>query len=220
MKVDVARIVLQNGADVNSLPNTAVWPFSQPPLRLAAMIIHDVDITNFLPAASAQVNAYAKDLTAFSMFGLTALSMAVFHDNVEAVRLLLEVGADVDGHNDEIMTMLDLAFLTGKKDIYKLLEHSSPRSRTSLTLSGILHAAGKGAPALTFGVDPNAGAGPADEGPALLIAVKRYSIEVVGLLLGAGADIDAPDVLRRVARHEENFKILDFLIERGDQGSQ
>lgn len=53
------------------------------------------------------------------------------------------------------------------------------------------------------------------ESPPLVLAAMSNDIELIGLLLEAGGDIDASDVLAKAAGEEENFEILNFLIEQG-----
>jgi ankyrin repeat protein len=244
--VGVALILLQTGADVNPQLNDKRWISGLPPLHHA---VHNgnADMTRRLLNAGARLDRHADDVT--------ALSVAVSKRNPECIRLLLEAGADVDNCSVEEENALDWAFLNGEMVIYHMLLASSQKPKTSLTLSGILCAAKQGVRTLSkyleskkggddfsqritlesalcqatnysnhsgavkalldFGVDPNVKTIEEDKSCPLLAAAWCNDIDLAVLLLDAGADIDAPDVLAAAAESEDTFEFLNFLIEQG-----
>jgi ankyrin repeat protein len=66
---------------------------------------------------------------------------------------------------------------------------------------------------LEFGVDPNVDT-ICGESP-LALAVRKNDIDLAELLLDAGANINAPYVLKMAADDDDNYDILNFLIEEG-----
>jgi ankyrin repeat protein len=240
-RMDVARLLLKNGVDVN--PPLGEDPYNKPPLHFAAAA-GDTDIVRLLIEAGARVDVCAE--------ASTALSNAVESnsaDSVDCTRILLEAGADVDKAEIEARAIVDWVYFQ-KKELYWMILAKSQRAKTSLTISGILCAANRGSGALSqylnredickdfrrremlelalylaagwarhldavrvlleFGVDHNVDT--VDGETPLLNAVGLENLDMVELLLDAGADVNMPDVLASAAH---NFDLLNFLIERG-----
>jgi ankyrin repeat protein len=244
--VGVALILLQTGADVNPQLNDKRPAYILPPLHHA--VDHgSADMARRLLNVGAQIDRYVDNDT--------ALSVAVFKRNPECIRLLLEAGANVDNCRLGTGNALDWAFLEGDMVIYHMLLSSSQKSKTSLTLSGILCAAKQGVRTLSkyleskkgaddsnqritlesalcratyysnhsravkalldFGVDPNVRTIGEGKCCPLEAAAMGNDINLAALLLDAGADIDAPDVLATAAEDECSFEFLNFLVEQG-----
>ncbi|PMD31386.1 ankyrin, partial [Hyaloscypha variabilis F] len=237
--VDVAHLLLDNGADVN--PPLGENPHNSPPLLLATMKDYD-EITSRLLEADAEVNTMVN--------GCTALSYAILGGSVDLVGQLLQAGADVDIGEIGVCGNLDWAYLH-KRSIYHIILPMSRKAKTSLTISGILSAANRGKQVLSeyldrhkaqntkrilemslctaiaekqstatisvlleFGVDPNTETVNTYE-PPLHLAVMNYNIDLAECLLNAGARIDAPGILEAAAWSEDGFDTMNFLIEQG-----
>ncbi len=241
--VDVAHLLLDNGADVN--PPLGESPYNYPPLHQATMEGYG-EITSRLLEADAEVDTIVENCT--------ALSYAVIDGNADVVRQLLQAGADVDTGDLDGCETLDWAYLH-KRSIYWMILPMSRKAKTSLTISGILSAANRGKQVLSkyldehrgrnlksgqmeleealwyaivegksysaaitvlleFGVDPNTETVNTSESP-LYLAAMNYDIDLVERLLNAGARIDSPGVLEAVAWRESGFDTLNFLIEQG-----
>jgi ankyrin repeat protein len=240
---DVARLLLENGADVNP-PLGNISPFDSPPLLLASQP-NDVDIIGRLLQAGAEVNAIDD--------GYTALSNAVSAKATDCISLLLEAGADVDVGKICDESILDWIYFD-RMDLYRMLLPFSQKARTSLTIHGILWAANRGSQELSkylssgerkkdrsrqktlesalcfgaewhsnsnaigvlleFGVDPNVETVREERQSPLGSAAENNNIALAELLLHAGADIDR-GALSAAARKLERFGILNYLIEQG-----
>lgn len=62
-----------------------------------------------------------KDLNTLSAEGLNPLHYAVFNDNVQIVKILLEAGADVNKKTSDGLTSLDIAVLNMQKETAKII---------------------------------------------------------------------------------------------------
>jgi ankyrin repeat protein len=240
--VDVAHLLLDNGADVN--PPLGESPYDYPPLHHATSEGYHEIISRLLEA-DARVDAKVDNCT--------ALSYAVLDGNVDIVRQLLQAGADVDTGDHDGCETLDWAYLH-QPSIYRIISPISRKAKTSLTIHGILSAANRGKQVLSqyldghrgknirsaqmeletallyaitekqssavisvlleFGVDPNTETVNTSY-PPLRRAATNYDINLAERLLNAGARIDSPGVLEAVAYSENGFDTLNFLIEQG-----
>ncbi len=122
--------------------------------------------------------------------GETALHLLVLGDSKEAIRSILELGAEVDAVCDFGETPLSLAASLGKVDVVRVL------------LSA-------GATAVTEGQIE----------PTLHKAVRNGNVEVVRLLLDAGADIneqaDFAEAPIHIAAEEGHPEVIKLLLSRG-----
>lgn len=206
--VDIAKILLQHGANVNA-------PFdesgSETPLHLASYKGH-VEMVEMLLKAGANVNA-KDDTDEFVPFPLSsALSMG----NTNVVRVLVEAGADVD----ECQVLGDPALLWSCfecYDTYQILLSASGISSLSLSVHGVIDSAYKGAEALSKFFDGSKGANRETKtkflGDALIAAAERDDLQISKLLVEAGANVNAPLVLIAAVGHKE-ARVLEFLLER------
>jgi ankyrin repeat protein len=151
--VGVALILLQTGADVNPELNDKRPACRLPPLHLAVQY-GNADMTRRLLNVGARLDRYAH----YGTTDGTALSVAIYGRNPECTRLLLEAGAGVDNCRVETKNALDWAFLEGDMVIYRMLLSSSQKSKTSLTLGGILCAAKEGVRTLSKYLESKKGA--------------------------------------------------------------
>jgi ankyrin repeat protein len=240
--VDVAHLLLDNGADVN--PPLGESPYNYPPLHLAAIEGYD-EIASRLLQADAKVDT--------KVYDRTPLTYAVMDGDIDIVRQLLQAGADVDTGDIDGCELLAWAYMH-QRSIYRMISPKSQKAKTSMTISGILSAANRGKQVLSqyldryrseniksgkeeleealwyaiyeeqsyavisvlleFGVDPNTETFNTSR-PPLLLAAGKYDIDLIERLLSAGARIDTPGVLEAVAYLTDGFDILNFLIEQG-----
>ncbi|KAJ3113108.1 hypothetical protein HDU96_003783, partial [Phlyctochytrium bullatum] len=146
-RVDVTRLMLSHGADINVRCRTA----GRSPLHLAAKLGHldvvrvlleqgaDVDCTDSQNSTPLILAAYARkeslaiaqlliekgaNIDARDKDGSTSLHAAVQQDQINVVRLLLESGANVDCRNKYKMTALMWAASKGLIEVAKLLVDS------------------------------------------------------------------------------------------------
>lgn len=135
------------------------------PILLEELIEHKVDLS----VRTLKDVEGKRGVVAFG--GRTALAMAADHDDVEMIDLLLAAGADVDGTvcDDELYTPLRCAALAGASKAVKAL--------------------------LAGGADKNSRCKAGYDHTPLHEAAKRSGkkhVEIVRLLLEAGAEPDAP----------------------------
>lgn len=128
-----------------------------------------LEIVRNLIRFGADVNAWDRN------HSLTPIHCAVFHSNVEAVRLLLDNGADPNCITDEGDTPLKWAALTKHIELAELL-------MPKCTLDNINYFGG-------FNGDS-----------ALTIAVTNLDIPMIDLLISSGADPDSLSADRETAR--------------------
>ncbi len=205
---EIVKILVAAGADVE-----AEGFMSRTPLSLAAEE-GATEIMQILlgPGPDAGTSADGEDKEAASAppMGSEALFTAIENDDVEMVRLLVEAGADVNaaegfGGN----TPLHEAVEKGDAEIVKILvaagadvEAEGFMSRTPLSL-----AAEEGATEIIqilLGPGPDAGTSADDEdkeaasvpsmgSEALFTAIENDDVEMVRLLVEAGADVNAAE---------------------------
>jgi ankyrin repeat protein len=241
-RVDVAHLLLDNGADVN--PPLGEDPYNYPPLHQATLEGYD-EITSRLLEAGAKVDTKVDNCT--------PLTCAVTAGHIDIVRQLLQAGADVDTGDIDGCEIIAWAYMY-QRSIYRMISPKSRKAKTSLTISGILSAANRGKQVLSqyldgykseniksgkkeleealwyaiaekqssavisvlleFEVDPNTETVNSYQSP-LHLAAMNYDINLAERLLNAGARIDSPGVLEAVAYSENGFDTLNFLIEQG-----
>ena len=123
--------------------------------------------------------------------GMTALHWAVYHEQPELARKLVEAGAKVNATNRYDVTALSLACMNGHPGLVELL--------------------------LSAGADPNT-ALPGGE-TALMTAARTGMLEPVKLLLSHGADVNARERKKQSAlmwaAADGHTKVVDALIAAG-----
>ena len=107
--MDVARLLLEHGADVNARNKDSVTP-----LHIAAGEGH-VDVARLLLEHGAYVNARSE-------YGLTPLYYAAVNGRLDVARLLLERGADAGARDDKGRTPLDRAREKGHVEVARVIE--------------------------------------------------------------------------------------------------
>lgn len=147
---EVAKVLVDNGADINPDLAEIDEVFGLPPLHHA---VHENQpgLVNYLLKNGAQVDFPGNDEVG------TAFSYAVKLECLECASLLLEAGADVDTcdvsyYRDEVLfdgelfllNALGYSLLTGSPEIYELLLTRSKKAKTSATIHGVLCAATDG----------------------------------------------------------------------------
>ena len=159
--------------------------FEGSPLADAAAT-RDFNTVKALIAKKADVNAAQAD-------GSTALHWAVYHDNAEAVDLLLKAGADTKAATRLNATPLYLAAESGNAAMVQKL--------------------------LAGGADPNQTVLSQNETP-LMFAARSGNVEAVRALLDKGAQLEATEKLRGStallwAAEQDHPEVLKLLIARG-----
>ena len=150
--VAAAESLLKGGADIE-----AETPDAKRPLHLAAEA-EDLELLASLLRRGAVPDAEA--------LGLTPLHEAVYRDNVDMARLLLDYGADVNSSTDGRRQPLFLAAWNKKPNMIKLL--------------------------LDRGADPDSFF-PEDPPTALHLAANNGDVEAMQALLDGGAEVDPRD---------------------------
>ena len=195
---EVVRLLLENGAEVNAKDNqgeTALMTIVQA-WRSA------IEIVQLLVDKGADINLGNKD-------GVTALMFAAEEGRSDLVQLLMEKGAVLEAKDKLGKTALVHAVESGQAEVSGLLANkgadlSLTPYKTEAGLKAALHKSSllravsyrqrdEVKKLLDRGVDPNSRSGPRNV-PALLIASGHSSdVEIVKLLLAAGAAVDGVD---------------------------
>jgi ankyrin repeat protein len=173
--------LLEGGADPDQ---RFVWD-GETPLTVAALNRRP-GIVEYLLARGASVDAITPRLS--------ALRAAVWQDDLETVRMLLEAGAD-PSPEDRAWDALELASSLGHQRIVALLAQTVESGIRDPENLALVYASQAGkAPVvrtlLAAGADPNARGAHRGEKP-LLVAASNGHIEAVRALLEGGADVDA-----------------------------
>jgi ankyrin repeat protein len=160
--------------------------YAEAPLAAAAEAKQFGVVEGLLQEAAIDVNATQGD-------GSTALHWAVYWDNLELARTLLDKGADVEAATRLGATPLYLAAVNGNAALLRLL--------------------------LDAGADAKATVLQNEETP-LMFAARAGSVEAVRVLAEAGADLDAEDAYRGAtallfAAEQNHAAVVGWLIDHG-----
>lgn len=160
--------------------------YAEAPLAAAAEAKQFSVVEGLLQEAAIDVNATQGD-------GSTALHWAVYWDNLELARTLLDKGADVEAATRLGATPLYLAAVNGNAALLRLL--------------------------LDAGADAKATVLQNEETP-LMFAARAGSVEAVRVLAEAGADLDAEDAYRGAtallfAAEQNHAAVVGWLIDHG-----
>ena len=191
-----AEILIDAGADVNYM--LPISPIEATPLMMAASK-GCLSMVEKLLSKGAKVNAKTND-------GTTALIYAASDGQSEVVQKLLAAGADIHAKNTN-QGALCASLLQGHKEVAEYLRAAGAR----LTLS---EAAACGLTEevralLADGADP-------DEGAAITQAASAEKLDMIILLVEAGADVNAQDSDGNTALHHtaqwERYEIAHYLL--------
>jgi ankyrin repeat protein len=242
-RTDVARLLLEVGTDVRP-PLDYNTPFNRP-LLYYAVSTKDIDILRRLIKAGAKVDAIVNGWTALSravyeewldcirllLEAGADVDVGEIHEEwildwayrrkKDLYRVLLP--SSRKSQTSLTISGILCAATRSSQALSRYLGSGErikdPRRRQTLESAlcyAIDHAGNSDAikVLLDFGVDPNVDSLEV-ESPPLASAVWSNDLDLVGLLLEAGADIDKPGVLATAAGGETNFETLSFLIEQG-----
>ena len=120
MLADVARLLLEHGADVTALTN-----YGETPLHTAAKW-KTVEVIRVLIEHGADVGA-KNNRSSTPLHNAVEHLYAVEHRTVEVVRVLLEHGANVGAEDDRGSTPFQIASAGGEKDIIELLSEKGAK---------------------------------------------------------------------------------------------
>ena len=202
---DVARLLLEHGADVNARINRGSTT-----LHVAASYGR-VEVVRVLLEHGANLDAEDNK-------GRTPLHEAADNGRAEIVRMLLEHSADADPKDNEGRTPLHKAVDNERvKVIRELLEHGANVDAKDNKGRTPLHEAVKygRVDVVRILLEHGANASPKDDegGTPLHRAVDDGRVEVVRVLLEHGADVDATPLHK--AMNGGMAKVVDMLLEQG-----
>lgn len=106
---EVITVLLGRGADVNTQDNGGVSPL------LHAVGAQNVGMVKVLTANGADLEAESR------LNKMTPLLLAIEHHDIEAIRVLLDAGAKVNGTNRDGLTPLMAASEKGQADVVQIL---------------------------------------------------------------------------------------------------
>ena len=178
---NIARVLLEHGADVN-----APMDYDSTPLHVAALYGR-VDAIRVLLEHGAGINERENDDTA-------PLHLAAQYGTVEAIRVLLEHGADVNVRSKDDTTPLhDAVRYASDEAVRMLLEHGADVYARKNDGTTPLHEAAKYGTVeairvlLDHGADVNARKN--DDTTSLHVAAQNRRDEAIRVLLEHGADV-------------------------------
>ena len=183
--VDVVRLLLDKGADVN-----AKCKDGRTPLLFASDHSVSVDVMHLLLNKGADVNAKDK-------YGYTALMNVAGHGLTEIVQLLLDKGADINVKNNVGLTPLMEASHYGYVDTVRLLldKGAEVNAKDNAGSTALMAAAGMGhADIVTLLLDKKANVNAKDKyGYTALMnaATIGFVVDTTKRLLDRGADVNA-----------------------------
>lgn len=176
-----AEILIDAGADVNyKLPTS---PFDKTPLMKAASV-GSLSMVEILLSKGAAVNAKRED-------GTTALIFAASGGHLAVVQKLLTAGADIHARNTE-QGALGASLLQGHREVAEFLRAAG--AQLNLSEAAACGLTDEVRALLAAGASP-------DEGAAIAHAASSENLEIIILLVEAGANINAQDSDGNTALH-------------------
>lgn len=175
----IVKRLIKAGAKVNVKNSTGFTPL------MAAVLNDHLKAAKVLISAKANVNARTPD-------GTTPLIMASRTDDVRMIKMLINAGADIHARNSKGVHPLEIAISAEKEEALKTLlsaepEINSPQVQYHFLQAVVTNKTGIVKAFLQKGVSPNAH----PHGlPALGAASLQGHVEVVKILLEAGADVN------------------------------
>ena len=212
LRADVARLLLERGADLNAQNNNGSTP-----LHTAAEYGR-AEVVGVLLGHGAK--ACAEDTEHRTPLHVAAVG----YESVEVVRVLLEHDANTCAEDSERRTPLHAAAQYGTVEVVRvLLEHGANACAEDSERRTPLHAAAKYERVENVRVllehGANACAEDSDLRTPLHAAAQYGSVEVVRVLLEHGANACAEDSKRRtplhVAAQYDNVEVVRVLLEHG-----
>lgn len=193
--IELVRILLDAGADVNAPPTGSVEQDMHTALQAAAKS-GNLELVQILLDVGADVNAPATIKDGCTNHGYTALQAAALTGNIELVQLLLNAGADVNAPPGNFgYTAIQAAAIGENIALFQTL--------------------------LNVGADINAPPSPNGGSTALQAASKNENIELVQILLSSGADVNASPSRHRghtalqAAAQAGNIELVRNLLDAG-----
>ena len=211
---DLVDILIRAKANVNAKDPDGITP-----LALAC--------ANASPAMIRKLLAAGADSNAVDPTGETVLMIAARMGNADGVKALVDASAAVNAKDREAETALMVAVRANRADVVKLLiDHGAEvdaatrvgktPARRPPNAGGGSHGAG-----IVRGGWPDRGYQEATPGgmTALLYAARDGRLEIVRMLLAAGADLKRDDVNKispfAMAITNNHMDVAQFLLERG-----
>lgn len=176
-----AEILIDAGADVNYM--LPISPFDKTPLMKAASV-GSLSMVEILLSKGAAVNAKRED-------GTTALIFAASGGHLAVVQKLLTAGADIHARNTE-QGALGASLLQGHREVAEFLW--SAGAQLNLSEAAACGLTDEVRALLAAGASP-------DEGAAIAHAARSENLEIIILLVEAGANINAQDSDGNTALH-------------------
>ncbi|XP_074107385.1 uncharacterized protein LOC141532782 [Cotesia typhae] len=234
-RLDIVKLLLANGADVNikvdnchSVLNTAVKTENIGLIKLLLEAGADVNHVSFFKVEPKK-QTYYLDNTPIppKLRGFAPLHVATKRNNLEAVKLLINEGADpnIEAKNNPFALLMAVCDRNYEIVEY-LLEHGADVNRKNSFGYYI------GYPPLNFAIQRNRldivkllisyGAETKDNGEAIYIAIEKKNFKIAKFLMKLGFDVNVPDrygnsgpVPLNLALEGFYFEIIELLLING-----
>jgi len=204
-KKDIVEFLIDKGADVNAQAKDL---FSRTPLFCAAIHNHE-NIADLLLAKGADVNAKHE-------IGFPLLYYAIWDQNMDAIKLLMRKGANVNGRDTGSgKTALHYAIWEGNKDIVELIIAGGAdlNAQDKQGYTALHYATIEGRKQM---VELLTAKGAASAQSAIHLAVREEDLAKVKSLIEAGADVNAKDEGGQTPLFVTGDKeVVEFLIAQG-----
>ena len=198
--LDKAKALLDAGADVNAVSNAG-----RTALMAAAKTIGAADVVKLLLAKGADARVVDK-------YATSALHEAALTGDVDTLQLILDAGGDVHGRDSAKFTPLMMAASSGSMEATRILLSRGARVNDVSEQGEIfLHRPQR----VQNGVLTEGNA------TALLLAAPGGSLELIRVLLDAGANVNATDIrgmtplMLAVATDHSSVDKIQLLLARG-----
>ena len=211
-KLDMVKMLVRSGAEVRATAKDG-----DTCLSLAAYFGHTKTVRYLAGLPEVEVNHKGMDKH-------TALFCAVHQKHAEVVEVLIDAGADVEGKDDS-GSLLQLACKKGNTAIVKMLVEAGAEVRVTdneRTTCLILASANGHTETVRYlaGLkDVDVNHADDEDSTALYSAVDKGHVDVVQVLIDAGADVEAEDDVGssplHVACKNGKLAIVKMLIEAG-----